>query len=92
MLQRFEGTISYTFGHVIDDAPDINAVVPFSPDDDSLLLSDPKRPQVDRSSGLDDERHRLVVSGIWQLDYADNSGTWMRAALGNWQVSMILSA
>jgi carboxypeptidase family protein len=92
MSQKFGGTVSYTFGHVIDDAPDINAVVPFSPDDDSLLLSDPKRPQVDRSSGLDDERHRLLVSGIWQLDYADNLGSWMRAALGNWQVSMILSA
>ena len=92
MSRRFEGTVSYTLGHVIDDAPDINAVVPFSPDDDSLLLSDPKHPRADRSSGLDDERHRLVLSGIWQLNYADSSSPWIRATLGGWQISMILSA
>jgi hypothetical protein len=92
MSRRYEGTVSYTFGHVIDDAPDINAVVPFSPDDDSVLLSDPKHPRADRSSGLDDQRHRLVLSGIWQLNYADRSSPWTRATLGGWQIGMILSA
>jgi len=92
MSHQFEGSVSYTYSHVIDDAPDINAVVPFGPDDDSLLVYDPKNPRIDRSSGLDDQRHLFVLSGIWQLHYANNLKPVATAILGGWQLSLILSA
>jgi hypothetical protein len=92
MSHRFEGSVSYTYSHVIDDAPDINAVVPFGPDDDSLLIFDPKNPRADRASGLDDQRHLFVLSGIWQLDYANNLKPLATAILAGWQLSLILSA
>jgi hypothetical protein len=92
LSHQFEGSVSYTYSHVIDDAPDINAVVPFGPDDDSLLVFDPKNPRADRSSGLDDQRHLFVLSGIWQLNYANNLKPLPTAILGRWQLSLIFSA
>jgi hypothetical protein len=90
MSHNFQGQVAYTFSHVIDDRPDATAVVAGT--DDGKMLFDPKCPRCDRSSGDNDQRHRIVVSGIWTLNYANNLGAAGKAILGGWEISTIFSA
>lgn len=92
MSRNFQGMMSYTWSHVIDDTPDATAVVPFSSGDDSKMLADPQCARCDRASGLSDQRHRLVISGIWQLNYANNLSPVPKALLGGWEISTIFNA
>ncbi len=91
MSHNFQGSLAYTWSHVIDDVPDATSVVPLG-SDDAKMLSDPLHPRVDRASGLNDQRHRLVMSGVWQLNYADGLSSAGKAVLGGWELSFIFSA
>src|SRR5216684_1972662 len=55
---------SYTYGKVIDNAPDATSVVPFSGGDDAKMVSDPGNVRADRAAGINDQRHRFVLSGV----------------------------
>ena len=57
-----------------------------------MFLSDPTNPRADRGPGANDQRHRLVLSGIWELGYAKKLSAPARAGLSGWQVSAILTA
>lgn len=81
---------SYTLSKVIDDVPEAIGVNP--PASDRRLLSDPSNPQADRGPGINDQRHRFVLSGIWQLNYANRMSGWPRAILGGWELSSIVTA
>jgi hypothetical protein len=74
---------SYTLGKVIDDAPSVYGDGP---------LSDPSNPSADRGPGVNDQRHRLSVSGMWDLDYADRMSGVTKALMSAWQLSFILTA
>jgi hypothetical protein len=91
MSHNFQGMLSYTWSHAIDDVPDATAVVPGS-SDDAKMLFDPKCGRCDRSNGLADQRHRLVISGVWQLNYANGLSFADRAILGGWELSTIFTA
>src|SRR5204862_7000389 len=83
---------SYPFGKVIDDNPDATSVVPFS-GDDAKMVQDPLNLRGDRGPGVNDQRHRLVLSAIWDLDsYSHSLSHSMRYLLGGWQLSGILTA
>ncbi len=83
--------VSYTWSHVIDDAPDATAVVPGT--DDSKLVYSPLFPQKDFASGLNDVRQRLVLNAILDSNsFASNMSGAPKAILGNWQLSGILTA
>jgi hypothetical protein len=82
---------SYTLGKVIDDRPDANAGNP-GPSGDPPKLSDPSNIRADRAAGVNDQRHRFVLSGVWDLNYANDLPRAARAILGGWQVSGILTA
>ncbi len=82
LAQNFQGTVSYTWSHAIDDDPDATAVVPFSSNDDAKMLFDPKDPRGDRANSLNDQRQRLVISGVWQLNYASGMNALGKAILG----------
>ncbi len=84
---KFQWMASYTLSKVIDDAPDA-AVLPQG----DRLLSDASNPRADRSAGLNDQRHRLALSGIWNLDYAGGLPRVPRSILGGWELSAILTA
>jgi outer membrane receptor protein involved in Fe transport len=80
---------SYTLGKVIDDAPNVywgGTAADYS------LLSDATNPRADWGPGVNDQRHRLSVSGVWDLDYADRFSGGTRALLRGWQASFILTA
>ena len=89
--QGFQFLASYTWSHVIDDNPDATAVVPFT-FDDAKTVQFPTIPGADRGNGQNDQRHRFVVSGIWNLDsYTKGMAKAPRLLLGGWELSGIFT-
>jgi outer membrane receptor protein involved in Fe transport len=88
---RFQGRLAYTLGKVTDTVPDATAVVPGS-SDDAKLASNPANPDADHAPGNDDQRHRLVLSGAWDLAYGHPRSAFARALLTGWSVSWIATA
>jgi len=87
--QEFQFLACYTFSKVIDDLPD---PIPVNvPQGDSRLLSDGSYPPVDRAPSVSDQRHRFVLSGVWQLNYATGLPAPAKAILGGWELSGILT-
>ena len=80
--RRFAGNsmfrVAYTLGRVIDTVPDATAVLPGSVQDDQKHASNPGDFEVDRTFGNNDQRHRLVASGVY--------------GAGGWWLSGILTA
>ena len=87
--RRFSGGLQaravYTLGKVIDTVPDATAVVPGT--DDAKFASDPADFDADRAPGNNDQRHRLVVSGVYTTDVGKH-GT----LAGGWTFAAILTA
>ena len=81
-----QGRAAYTVGKVTDTVPDATAVVPSSADD-AKFASDPADFEVDRAPGNNDQRQRLVLSGV----YATDTATYGKL-LGGWTFAAILTA
>lgn len=89
---NYQFLASYTYGKVIDDNPDATSVVPFS-SDDAKMVQDPLNIAGDRGPGVNDQRHRLVLSPVWDLDsYSHSLSRGWRYLAGGWQLSGILTA
>ncbi|HUS18033.1 MAG TPA: carboxypeptidase regulatory-like domain-containing protein [Terriglobales bacterium] len=88
---HFQFTSAYTWGKVIDDAPDATAVVPFG-SDDAKMNADPLLIAFDRGPGVNDQRHRWVSSVVWTMDYAKNMNPVAKAILNGWELSGIFTA
>ena len=58
--------VAYTYGKVTDTKPDATAVVPQG-SDDNKFASDPLDFGADDAPGDLDARHRVVLSGVWDL-------------------------
>jgi len=86
---NFQFLAAYTFGKVIDDNP--NQYVA-SPNADAAMVADPSNPRADRGAGSNDQRHRFVLSGVWDLNYANHLPAPARAIVRGWQFSEILTA
>jgi outer membrane receptor protein involved in Fe transport len=87
----FQASVAYTWSHVIDDNPDATAVVPNT--DDTKLSYDPNHLALDRASGNDDMRHRVVVNGVWELGFARNlHNHFVKALADGWELSGIFTA
>ncbi len=87
---NYQFMAGYTFGKAIDDNPDSSPLNPGP--GDSKLLSDSFTPSLDRGASDGDQRHRLVLMGIWHLQYADHLPTPARTILQGWEFSGILTA
>ncbi len=86
------GRMAYTWGAVKDDKPDATAVVPFSAGDDAKYAQDPLDLHGDWAYGDNDARHRLVLSGMWNLDYAAGlESGFLKALLSGWSISGIFT-
>lgn len=85
---HFAGNLAYTYGKVTDTAPDATAVVPNS-GDDAKFAPDPVNFDLADAPGNNDQRHRLVVSGLWSLDYWQNRSGAAKALLDGWALSWI---
>jgi hypothetical protein len=82
---------SYTLAKVIDDAPNVYCCNPGQAAD-MALLSDATNPRADRGPSVNDQRHRLSVSGVWDLNYADRFSGLTKAIVRDWQISFIFTA
>jgi len=87
---NFQFLGSYTLGKVVDDNPNQYVANPGATD--ALLIADPSTPQGDSGPGSNDQRHRFVLSGVWELNYASRLRGAARALLGGWQLGGILTA
>jgi hypothetical protein len=56
------------------------------------MPSDSSNPHDDQSAGINDQRHRFVVSGIWELSYANHLPKAAKAIFRGWELSGILTA
>jgi outer membrane receptor protein involved in Fe transport len=88
---RLQASLAYTLGKVTDTKPDQTAVVPGS-FDDAKFASNPADFEADRAAGDNDQRHRLVLSGYWDLGYLKESGGLAKAILNGWSLSWIITA
>ena len=70
---------SYTWGHSIDDATDLQATL--SPQNDYY-------PNQERSNSTFDLRHRFVFSAVYQSNRVGEG--WVSALLSNWTVAPII--
>jgi hypothetical protein len=75
----------------MDNKPDATAVVPGG-SDDAKYASNPFDLDADYAPGDVDQRHRLVVSGYWDLGYWKDAGGFGKAVLGGWALGWIASA
>jgi outer membrane receptor protein involved in Fe transport len=87
---NWQARVAWTYGHVLDTKPDQTAVVPAS-SDDAKFAQDPINLNGDYASGDNDVRHRIVVSGVWDLNYASGiSNSFLRGFASNWSLSGIV--
>ncbi|MCC6366392.1 MAG: TonB-dependent receptor [Bryobacterales bacterium] len=90
---NFQVMSSYTLSKVIDTTPDGTSVVPGNGGDDAKVAQDTLLPNLDRGPGVADIRHRFILSGVFDMDYAKSLGNpLLRAILSNWQLGMITQA
>ena len=83
---------AYTLGKVEDTVPDATAVVPGNAGDDVKYASNPANFDADRTAGNNDQRHRLVLSGIYDTNgFAGRQG-FLGTLVRNWSFSVILTA
>lgn len=87
---HWQGRIAYTFGKVLDNKPDATAVVPGG-SDDAKYAQDARNLDDSYGPGDADQRHRLVLSGYWNLDYFTGDDFLSRWVLGGWSLSGILT-
>jgi hypothetical protein len=85
-----QGNLAYTLGKVEDTAPDATAVVPGG-SDDAKFASDPGNFDADDAPGNNDQRHRVVVSGVWTPNRYREASGWQGALLDGWSLSWIAS-
>jgi outer membrane receptor protein involved in Fe transport len=84
---------AYTLGKVEDTVPDATAVVPGNAGDDVKYASNPANFDADRTAGNTDQRHRLVVSGVYDTNgWAGSLHGWQRTVLSDWSLSLIFTA
>jgi outer membrane receptor protein involved in Fe transport len=87
----FLGNFAYTLSHVKDNNPDsVNVVL--GGGDDARFPSNPVDRDADYADGQNDVRHRLVLSGYWDIGGFRDSGAFVRGVLGGWALSWIATA
>ena len=88
--QNWQARLAYTYANVKDNKPDATAVVPEG-SDDAKFAWDPQ--DFSREFGTSDNAidHRLVLSGVWNLDYNESDGFWQKMLLQGWAVSGIVT-
>ncbi|HET8774980.1 MAG TPA: TonB-dependent receptor [Thermoanaerobaculia bacterium] len=87
---HWQARLAYTYSKVEDNKPDATAVVPGG-SDDAKYLNDPLDIEGEWAVGDNDVPHRIVLSGVWDLNYGSFESGWKHWVLGGWSVSGIAS-
>jgi outer membrane receptor protein involved in Fe transport len=87
--RNFQLLANYTWSKVIDVVPDQTSVV-VGTGDDAKVAQDTLLPNLDRARGDANTAHRLVASGVWDLNYwGKSSNGFMRHVVNGWQIALI---
>ena len=78
---HYEFLASYTWSHTIDDSTDLQSL---------LEPQDNFRPDHERASSAFDQRHRFVLSGVYQSGRVGNGEGFFNRAASNWTVAPII--
>ena len=81
---NWQARLAYTYGKVTDTKPDATAVVPQG-SDDNKYIPDPLDFEADDTTGDLDARHRVVLSGVWELGEHGSGFTGM--LVSGWTLS-----
>ena len=80
---------NYTFSHAIDN---LSSAFSYPPHGNFVLgFLDPFAPSLDRGNSDFDIRHRVSVSGIWQLPWFRNRSGLLGRAIGGWEIAPIFT-
>jgi hypothetical protein len=91
MWNHLQYRVAYTLGKVEDTVPDATAVVPGNAGDDVKYASNPAIFDADRTAGNNDQRHRFVLSAIYDTNGYDGQGL-VGTLVRNWSFSAILTS
>jgi hypothetical protein len=89
--RRLQGSLGYTWSHVLDNAPDATSVVVGNSGDDAKIAMYPTMPWLDRGNGGSDVRHRLTLSYVAQLGIGNAMPHAAALILKGWSTSGILT-
>ncbi|HET7710629.1 MAG TPA: TonB-dependent receptor [Thermoanaerobaculia bacterium] len=88
--QNWQARLAYTHADVKDNRPDATAVV--IPFDDGKYAWDPSDPNLEWGTSDNDIPHRLVLSGVWNLDYwKARDEWWSKMLIQGWAISGIVT-
>ncbi len=82
-------TSNYTYAHAIDN---LSSTFSTSSGNLDLGLLDPFNPHLDRGNADFDLRHRIAISGTWEIPFAKNTHGVLRQAAHGWVVAPIFIA
>jgi hypothetical protein len=86
-----QGLLSYTWSHEIDDGQS------YGGSSNNLFLSGASywlyngNYKLDKGSGTEDQRHRLVLSWVWQPRFTTRTDFFSKYLINGWQLSSITS-
>jgi hypothetical protein len=80
---RFSSKAYYTFGKALEDVDYQGGGLPAVQNSNKLGL--------ERARTSADRTHSFVFSGIWQLNYLENSSPFVKALFNDWTVSTIIT-
>ena len=84
-----QADLSYTWSHEIDDGQS------YAQSSYSMYLSSANawlyngNYKADKGNGLEDQRHRAVLSWVWEPTFTHRKGAFFRYVVNNWQLSSI---
>ena len=95
LVKRFSNNwtarLGYSYGRATDTKPDATAVVPQGTDDAKFMQDTFDAAGEHGPSDLD-VRHRVVLSGVWDLNYGDSiQNSFARFLLSGWTLSGVVS-
>ena len=84
-----QADLSYTWSHEIDDGQS------YAQSSYSMYLSSANawlyngNYKADKGNGLEDQRHRAVLSWVWEPTFTHRNGAFFKYVVNNWQLSSI---
>ncbi|MFL6299933.1 MAG: TonB-dependent receptor domain-containing protein, partial [Terriglobales bacterium] len=81
MSNHYEFSLSHTWSHAIDDSTDLQSLL--APQDSRFLKDE-------ISNSIFDQRHRVILTGVYQSGEVGASGSAKHAILSGWTVAPVL--
>jgi hypothetical protein len=86
-----QALISYTWSHEIDDGQSYSESTNNLFQNGNTYWLNNGNYKADKGSGTEDQRHRAVISWVWQPVFTHQSGAFYKYVVNNWQLSSITS-